>query len=553
MLHNQVRMVLIGLSVLIMVACAPAFSAMPGDANSDGKIAVNDALLTLRISIGLVPPTPEQQLVCDVSPLEGSGGRPMGDGRIAVADALLILRAAIGLIQLPAEMPTTSQAREPALLPKSEVVDIQQITNKDFVLPDGFWVSGTVTDSTGRPVTGGTVTFILGPDLTETRTAAISASGAYKAALASGSHKVTIKFPLQTPAGAKVEFRVPEPLMVSQDMKKDFAVPPLPQFFTVRGTVRMSNSGFVPLEVSFEQTDERWLTVSSTAAVVNQGFTTSLPVGIYRVNVSASSGELPFVIPGDTGDDIQVGGGGDEVPPGLPGLPGLPPIPELPTLPSIPGLFSIGDSGYRTMQFLFADVLVNLPSVLAVAGDTTANLVVPKVYKLSGSVQYSDGTIPQYGMAIIAVESGNVSEPSVSLGLGSGMVMMGKYKLWLQAGVYEIQASQVPETSGVAVQAISLVRERYKVAGDQTLDVSVAKLSAFDGKLTGKVLDPTGKPVANAHITASAYKPPTGSGLTAVSAFVTSSADGSYTILAPQGTYTVIVLPPEADSENNGG
>lgn len=62
------------------------------DVNGDGRVRANDALLTLRIAVGLDTPTPEQECAADAN----------GDGKIRANDALLCLRKAVGLDTAPA-------------------------------------------------------------------------------------------------------------------------------------------------------------------------------------------------------------------------------------------------------------------------------------------------------------------------------------------------------------------------------------------------------------------------------------------------------------------
>ncbi len=61
---------------------------IPGDVDGSGVVAVADAIMTLRVSMGIIELTPEQFAAADIN----------GDGDIAVADAIIILRKAMGLI-----------------------------------------------------------------------------------------------------------------------------------------------------------------------------------------------------------------------------------------------------------------------------------------------------------------------------------------------------------------------------------------------------------------------------------------------------------------------
>ena len=58
-----------------------------GDVNANGKIESSDAILALRIAVGLMEPEPYQEYIADVS----------GDGMVRANDAILILRKAVGL------------------------------------------------------------------------------------------------------------------------------------------------------------------------------------------------------------------------------------------------------------------------------------------------------------------------------------------------------------------------------------------------------------------------------------------------------------------------
>lgn len=63
-----------------------------GDANRDGLVTSTDAMLVLKMALGLIPP----DLECDVAPLVS--GVPQPDGKITSGDALVILRRAVGLV-----------------------------------------------------------------------------------------------------------------------------------------------------------------------------------------------------------------------------------------------------------------------------------------------------------------------------------------------------------------------------------------------------------------------------------------------------------------------
>ena len=69
---------------------------VPGDIDGDGRVTVVDAVLALRIALGVAESSPEILRVADLAPMENSTGS-RGDGAITVADAVLILRMAVGI------------------------------------------------------------------------------------------------------------------------------------------------------------------------------------------------------------------------------------------------------------------------------------------------------------------------------------------------------------------------------------------------------------------------------------------------------------------------
>lgn len=85
---------ILGLSLLVP---HPASAAVLGDLSQNGRVGVEDALLALRIAVGLMPATPYDLLVGDVYP-PPQNGMPGGDGKITLADALRIIQYVVGLL-----------------------------------------------------------------------------------------------------------------------------------------------------------------------------------------------------------------------------------------------------------------------------------------------------------------------------------------------------------------------------------------------------------------------------------------------------------------------
>jgi large repetitive protein len=68
-----------------------------GDTNGDGVVDLRDAMLLLRMSLGLDPVTPEALAHSDLAPLVN--GVPQPDGRIDVEDVMILLRRIVGLVE----------------------------------------------------------------------------------------------------------------------------------------------------------------------------------------------------------------------------------------------------------------------------------------------------------------------------------------------------------------------------------------------------------------------------------------------------------------------
>jgi len=81
-------------SAVSVVVNNSAATSLNGDVDNDGKVDVADALLALRMAVGLVTPTTDAMLRGDVAPVNAI------DGRITIQDVMTILSAASGRITL---------------------------------------------------------------------------------------------------------------------------------------------------------------------------------------------------------------------------------------------------------------------------------------------------------------------------------------------------------------------------------------------------------------------------------------------------------------------
>lgn len=127
---------------LCALLLASPSQARKGDLNGDGAVGVPDALIALRVAVGVVPVTAELLAAGDVSPL------PQGDGRVALDCVMLIMRYALGLVpadQFPADTPTL--APSPTGVPR--VLYQNPVAGFSVVVPDG-WEMGSGTGGYSR-------------------------------------------------------------------------------------------------------------------------------------------------------------------------------------------------------------------------------------------------------------------------------------------------------------------------------------------------------------------------------------------------------------------
>ena len=79
-----------------MFAGESASSLLPGDLDGDGRVTMADAVLCLRVAVGLGSPAIDDLPIrADVAPAWAEG--TTGDGSVTPADAVVVLRRAVGI------------------------------------------------------------------------------------------------------------------------------------------------------------------------------------------------------------------------------------------------------------------------------------------------------------------------------------------------------------------------------------------------------------------------------------------------------------------------
>lgn len=271
----------------VLSAGAPARAQtvpLVGDVDGDLRITVKDAVLTLRIALGLVRATAAQLQAADVSPAPGTQGRPFGDGRVTTADAQEILRRAIGL--------------GGAMWPGGPALTLVPLLRRTFVqgtltatLGTGFVVKGRVTDTSGRPAAG---TIRLYSDLPPLAgEATIASDGSYAIAAPFGAYEVQLITPISgTGYTGQVVQRNVAHLQVNADTALNLVRPNLPTLPLVTGTITSPDGLFAATSVTFRDidlpNDTRRRRSESTATVTNGSYSLRVPVGQYKVQVTGT-------------------------------------------------------------------------------------------------------------------------------------------------------------------------------------------------------------------------------------------------------------------------
>lgn len=269
------------------IGTTPSGRLIYGDLNGDGLVNVQDALLALRVAVGLIPLTPQLLAVADVAPVPGTNGRLFGDGRVNVADALRILRAAVGLeLNFPLGRPSN-------LVGGSFPVAVPNPTMPVITMPTGVDLSGLVFDSARQPVKG--FLQIANPTLGITAETPLGVQGSFTLVAPPGAvnFSVVTQFLFQGEETDLVTADVASTTITSQTSFLNILRPNLPPLFEVQGTLLLSDSRFVPQTVQFRdaQGDGDLLRPSTRAAAsvgANASFAVAIPSGTYRVSVTGT-------------------------------------------------------------------------------------------------------------------------------------------------------------------------------------------------------------------------------------------------------------------------
>ncbi len=353
---------------------------------------------------------------------------------------------------------------------------------KNFTLPDGFVLSGTIKTTTGQPVFGGTVTAISGSRRYGGPIQANPAgTSTYRVILAAGTYSVTAQvFQIDTTtfSAATVTFDVMSGLSITGNRTLDITVTPLPTFSV---TGKVTSAGILPTKgtIQFTSADGK----VSVVAQFDGSYRVAVPAGTYAVFV------------------------------------------------------------YLSLNNQASNLSLSLPTV-SVSGATTKDLALPPAFNVLGTIKTNAGTVaaPSSFSAFDATQA----PPNTTFGVATvpSSSTTGAFALPLPGGSYNT-ASTIEINFGGNVKGtlgFNSLANPLAVNADMTVNV-LAPATPASVIISGKVSNSSGAGVGGASISAFTSSV-TGIQNGSFSASTMTATDGSYSLKVLSGTgYTIIVVP----------
>lgn len=378
------------------------------------------------------------------------------------------------------------------LLPQTvDGLTILTNTTRDFVLPSGCVLSGTVTDSDETPVFAGTVTATAGD---QSYTGAIQFSpfplppaARYRIVLPPGTYTISATVPLldeDTESILNVTYRLIDSLNVTCNTTRNLTLPDPPTTFLVQGRITSAGSLSPRGAVSFFSEDGR---IQALQPQANGSYKIKVPAGQYRVTFGVTQEPAPNL----------------------------------------------------------SEILnLNMTSV-TVTGDRTLDLTLPAVVTLQGKITDASGqgAVPATLVAFDTDESVPIVGRTNAIVHVPERVTTGNYRMALPQGTYGLSVSTEITLDGEEAGLSFPIPVRQKVlTGDSTEDF-LRPAPGPTVTLSGKVTDSSNRPVAGAQVIVSSSE------LLNVPAAAFNNgtrtrADGTYSLkVLPGRQYTVTVNP----------
>jgi hypothetical protein len=409
------------------------------------------------------------------------------DGNLSLLDAVRILRAVNGLDTLGGGTPGA------LAVAKLESLTVSGATTKNIQLPPGYRLTGTVKDTQGNSITlpgfpgvSGTIAFSSTSNAAagDSDTAAVS-TGAYSAVVAAGTNEASVTTSV---SGITPEF---------QFYQYSITQTPVPASVVVNGD-KVQN----------------FVRPNLPAPGAVTGAITSPGVEIGSVNFILANGGSAFGAAADGDYNLQSGPG--------------------------QGTFTLYGTLEANPDVSVTAALTDAPATVTSGGTTTRNITLATLATFHGSI-----TAPA-GLAIGSISAGNVGATGLT-GYSSSFAPdpgATAYTLAVPPGSYNVLVTFDNLTVNGASLGWSYNTPYTVPAGDTTKNFALPALPGVV-VLQGTVTGPDGKPVGSASVFA--FGGGTSAGWHA-SASDTTGADGKYSLTLPNGSYTMIVSPPDPDA-----
>lgn len=404
--------------------------------------------------------------------------------------SIAVLTAALSLISSPAVSPG-----ERTVDYDGGEINLTGSLKKSFAMPDGFFLTGTVHDSTGAGVVGGVVS-AHGDAPFETGAGLTDAAGAFRISVSAGTYRIIARPP--------VYYGLPDPSWYVRWIAE-----------SVSGVTVTAdyNMGDIRLEQGYIVSGNLKPAVSGLFAIA--GAVVAIPQG---------GGGAPVVL----GDFAS----------GLPDEQTTNPFMfALPkgkyTLAFFGGQIFAKSSNALNYGWVQMPVAAYGATTLSVSKDIKKDISLPKGYKLDGTVADKQKK-PLSGVALIIPAGGN---PAVDGKALFAPIMNGKLITYLPAGSFSLTILPLMPPTYTGKAAETTTSMTMTTAG------LTKAFTANDGAvLSGKVTDAKGAAVNGAQVLLdpASLSPTT----TPLSPITVTDASGNYRLTAPAGRYRLRAFPP---------
>lgn len=373
-----------------------------------------------------------------------------------------------------------SQTRTTSYIQPSVVIAADRVMN--MRLPSGHLVSGRVTDGSGTPIAGAHV--IAKSDAGYVEAAALcDASGSFTVPLRSADYSIIAFPPAESPDAARLVSTTRRDVAVSADLSLGDLI--LGTGYLVSGSLTGPSGATSFLRLSL-------------------------------IAIPADSDGQPTVA--ITGEDMAKS------------------VPYSLVVPAGKYLLTATNAYGYTSTWQPSTVSAFGAAKLAISRDMTRNITLAKGYQLSGTITDTSGR-PLSGTLYVQASGSNPKKDGKSAAIA---VMAGNYLVHLPAGSFTGVFTPIMDPTAYSGRAT-------RTSFDVTVSSSGRKMDlvAQDGVvLSGKITDPSNKPVPDAWIEIRMPVEGVLAGPDDIPIVAKSDSKGRYRVSVPTGTFDIHAMPP---------